>query len=372
MICVDDAKKMLDRFSYNNRIRVDVYDSFGCVLAEDIISDIDVPSFDRSEMDGYAIKDLNGRRFKLVAEMHAGDDRDVVIGDGECVWVATGAKIPIGAKLVIPVEKTQRLKDDVIAYESQRESHISNKGCDIPKGEKILKSGCILHERNIGIIATLGVSNVLVYDTPNVGILSTGDELSRINDVNSLTLSAIVKQSGCLPIFMGTATDDIELIKKKIVEAMKYDVIITSGGISSGKKDLMPIIVSEMGEVLFHTVKMRPGMPMLAGVIDGKPILCMPGNVTSCLVCAHVLLFPMLRKMARLPFNKTITRARLLEKEVSEYGMRRYLPVKLINGVAYPTFRGSGLITSIAHADGFVEIKEDETLTEGEVEVWVF
>lgn len=249
MICVDDAKEMLDRFSYDRRIRVDVYDSPGCVLAEDIISDIDVPSFDRSEMDGYAIKDLNGRRFKLVAEMHAGDDQDVIVGDGECAWVATGAKIPMGANLVIPVEKTQRLKDDVIVYEFQKESHISKKGCDIPNGEKILKSGCILHERNIGIIATLGVRNVLVYGTPNVGVLSTGDELSRINDVNSLTLSAIVKQSGCSPIFMGTATDEIELIKKKIVEAMKYDVIITSGGISSGKKDLMPIIVSEMGEI---------------------------------------------------------------------------------------------------------------------------
>jgi molybdopterin molybdotransferase len=372
MICVDDAKERLDRFSYDRRIHVDIYDSLGCVLAEDIISDIDVPSFDRSEMDGYAIKNLNGRRFKLIAEMFAGDDQEMMVGDGECIWVATGAKIPVGANLVIPVEKTQRIKDDVIVYESGRESHITRKGCDIQHGERILNSGCILHERNIGIIATLGVRNILIYDTPKVGILSTGDELSRINDVNSLTLCAIVKQSGCSPVFLGTATDDIELIKKKIVEAMKYDVILTSGGISSGKKDLMPIIVSEMGEVLFHTVKMRPGMPMLAGIIDGKPILCMPGNVTSCLVCAHVFLFPMLRKMAHIPFTKKIIRARISDKASSEYGMRQYLPVKLTDGVAYPTFKGSGLITSIALADGLVEIKENETLTQGEVKVWVF
>jgi len=163
----------------------------------------------------------------------------------------------------------------------------------------------------------------------------------------------------------------IRHVKQKIKEAAECDVIITSGGISSGKKDLMPIVVSELGEVLFHRVKMRPGMPMLAGVIDEKPILCMPGNVTSCLVCGHVFLPAMLRRMAHLPFVGTVRRARLSEAAVSEYGMRRYLPVKLVDGVAYPTFRGSSLITSIGYADGIVAIGEDETLVEGEVDVWV-
>jgi len=116
---------------------------------------------------------------------------------------------------------------------------------------------------------------------------------------------------------------------------------------------------------------MRPGMPMLAGVIDGKPILCMPGNVTSCLVCGHVFLPPMLRRMAHLPFVGNVRRARLSEAAVSEYGMRRYLPVRLVEGVAYPTFKGSSLITSIGYADGIVAIGEEETLTDGEVDVWV-
>jgi len=162
-------------------------------------------------------------------------------------------------------------------------------------------------------------------------------------------------------------------VRQKIKETAECDVIITSGGISSGKKDLMPIVVSEMGAVLFHRVKMRPGMPMLAGIIDGKPIFCMPGNVTSCLVCGHVFLPPMLRRMAHLLFAGMggARRARLSEAAVSEYGMRRYLPVKLVDGVAYPTFKGSGLITSIGYADGIVAIGEEETLTEGEVDVWV-
>jgi|GEM_PF-2616198 len=129
--------------------------------------------------------------------------------------------------------------------------------------------------------------------------------------------------------------------------------------------------IEEAGEVLFHRVKMRPGMPILADMIDEKPILCMPGDVTSCLVCGHVFLPPMIRRMVHLPFVGNVRRARLSEAVVSEYGMRRYLPVKLVDWVAYPTFGGSSLITSIGHADGFVVIGEDEALTEWEVDVRV-
>jgi len=352
MITVDDATEILNRFSLDRRTYVELKDSFGRVLAEDIVSGIDVPSFDRSDMDGYAIRDqnLDGRRFKLVGEMHAGGDLEVTIGEGECSYVATGANIPDGVNLVIPVENTEKIGDDVIVYEPGKEPHISERGCDMKRGETVLRRGCIVNDRNIGILAALGIRDVPVYDAPNVAIIATGDELSRINDVNSMTLSHV---------------------KQKIKEAAECDVIITSGGISSGKKDLMPIVVSELGDVLFHRVKMRPGMPMLAGIIDGKPIFCMPGNVTSCLVCGHVFLPPMLRRMAHLPFARDVRRARLSEAAVSEYGMRRYLPVKLVDGVAYPTFKGSSLITSIGYADGIVAIGEAETLVEGEVDVWV-
>jgi molybdopterin molybdotransferase len=373
MITVDGATEVLNRFSLDRRTYVELKDSFGRVLAEDIVSGIDVPSFDRSDMDGYAIRDqdLDGRRFKLVGEMHAGGDLEVAIGDGECSYVATGANIPDGANLVVPVENTEKIGDDVIVYEPGKELHISERGCDMKRGETVLRTGCIVNDRNIGILAALGIRNVPVYDAPTVAIIATGDELFRINDVNSMTLSAIAAQSGGSPVFMGTVTDEISHVKQKIKEAAECDVIITSGGISSGKKDLMPIVVSELGDVLFHRVKMRPGMPMLAGVIDGKPIFCMPGNVTSCLVCGHVFLPPMLRRMAHLPFVGNVRRARLSEAAVSEYGMRRYLPVKLVDGVAYPTFKGSGLITSIGYADGIVAIGEAETLVEGEVDVWV-
>ncbi|HIE31557.1 MAG TPA: molybdopterin molybdotransferase MoeA [Methanosarcinales archaeon] len=374
MMTIDAAQKVLDRFSLDRRTYVDLKDSLGRVLSEDIVSGVDIPSFDRSDMDGYAIRDrdLDGRRFKLVGEMHAGSDLELIVELGECVWVATGAKIPAGANLVVPVENTEKIGNDVIVYETGKESYISERGCDIKCGETVLKMGCIVNDRNIGILAALGIKNVQVYDAPTVAIIATGDELARIGDVNSITLSAIVAQSGGSSVFMGTVTDEISRVKQKIKAAAKYDVIITSGGISSGKKDLIPIIVSEMGEVLFHRVKMRPGMPMLAGIIGEKPILCLPGNVTSCFICAHVFLRPMLLRMAHLPSDARMRHARLSEEVTSEYGMRRYLPVKLVEGVAYPTFRGSGLITSIAYADGIVAIREGETLTGGGVDVRMF
>lgn len=371
---VDDAKKILDGFTFDRKTYVDIKDSFGRVLTGDIVSDISVPPYDRAEKDGYAIMDRNPnqRTFKLIGETLAGDEQEVIIKSGECCWVATGAKIPVGTNLVIPVENTEECSGKIRVCESGVDLNISRKGCDIEREAKVLENGCLLNERNMGILASLGIGKVRVFDTPNVAIISTGDELTQINDVNSLTLSMIVKQSGCSPFFIGTVSDDSGDIKKKLDEALKYDIILTSGGVSVGKKDLMPDMVTEMGEILFHGVRMRPGMPMLAGKIDEKPILCMPGNVTSCLVCAYVFLLPMLRSMANIPFTREIESARLSEEVTSEFGMRRYLPVKLAEGVAYPTFNGSGLITSIAYADGLAVIGEDETLTKGEVDVWVF
>ena len=139
MITVDDATEVLNRFSLDRRTYVELKDSFGRVLAEDIVSGIDVPSFDRSDMAGYAIRDqdLGGRRFKLAGEMHAGGDLELIVEQGGCVGVATGAKIPAGANLVIPVENTEKIGDDVIVYEPGKESHISEMG-----GCSFTGSGC--------------------------------------------------------------------------------------------------------------------------------------------------------------------------------------------------------------------------------------
>ncbi|WP_292461014.1 molybdopterin molybdotransferase MoeA [Methanothermococcus sp.] len=375
MIGVCDAKNILNKYSFNKTNYIDIYDSYGKVLAKDIISTTDIPFFNKSDKDGYAVVDLNLKYYTLIDEVLAGDMRNLKIKNDECVHVATGAKVPDGANYVIPIEYVEKLGNEIRLVEDIEETNIIKIGDDIKKNNEVLRKGDIINERNIGIIASLGIEKIKVYETPKVGIISTGNELHSIKDVNSKTIFSIVKKSNCQPIFIGSAKDDIDDLKSKINKALEHcDVIITSGGVSAGKKDYLPRVVSDMGKIIFHKVKMRPGMPMLFGEINEKPIFCMPGNVTSCLTCSYVFLLPFLKKLAHVPFSKEVVKAHLSEDIPSEYGMTYYRPVKLKNGVAYPTFKGSNLITSIAYADGLIEIKEDETLKNKDdiVDVWVF
>ena len=377
MISLGDiyGKNILNKYSFNKVNYVDIYDSYGKVLAEDITSTMDIPFFSKSDKDGYAVVDLNLKHYTLIDEVLAGDMRDLKIEKGECIHVATGAKVPEGANYVIPIEYVEKSNNEIRLIGDIEETNIIKIGDDIKKNDKVLKKGTVITERNIGIIASLGIEKIKVYETPKVGIISTGNELNSIKDVNSKTIFSIVKKSNCQPIFIGSAKDDIDDLKSKINKALEHcDVIITSGGVSAGKKDYLPRVVSSMGKIIFHKVKMRPGMPMLFGEINEKPIFCMPGNVVSCLTCCYVFLLPFLRKMAHVPYSKKIVRARLSEDIPSEYGMTYFRPVKLKDGMAYPTFKGSNLITSIAYADGLIEIKEDETLKNKNdvVDVWVF
>ncbi|XRP97508.1 molybdopterin molybdotransferase MoeA [Methanocaldococcus sp. 16A] len=225
-------------------------------------------------------------------------------------------------------------------------------------------------------MAGLGIEEIKVYKIPKVGIISTGNELFKMTkDINSKTISSIVKKAGCEPIFLGIAKDDFNEIKEKIINASeKCDIVVTSGGVSVGKKDFLPRVVDELGEILFHKVKMRPGMPMLFGKVNDKPIFCMPGNVVSCLVCSYMFLLPFLMKMTHKPYRKRIIKAELSEKIVSEPDFLYLRPVKLKNGIAYPIFKGSNILTSILDADGLVIIKENELeKNEGEIiDVWLF
>jgi molybdopterin molybdotransferase len=378
MISVYDAKNILNKYSFNKENYTDIFNSYGKVLAEDIISTADIPFFNKSDKDGYAVVDLDFEYYNIIDEVLAGDMRNLKIEKNECVHVATGAKVPEEANYVIPIEYIEKFDNNkirLIDNIKEKETNIIKIGDDIKQNRKVLKKGDIINERNIGIIASLGIEKVKVYETPKVGIISTGNELHSINDVNSKTIFSIVKKSNCHPVFIGSARDDINDLKSKINKALEYcDIIITSGGVSAGKKDYLPKVVSSMGKIIFHKVKMRPGMPMLFGEINEKPIFCMPGNVVSCLTCCYVFLLPFLRKMAHIPYSKKIVKAHLSEDIPSEYGMTYFRPVKLKNGIAYPTFKGSNLITSIAYADGLIEIKEDEILKNKDdiVDVWVF
>ncbi|MBA2862875.1 molybdopterin molybdotransferase MoeA [Methanococcus maripaludis] len=372
MISVPEAENILKKFKFEKTEHVDLFNSYGRILAKDIVSHQDIPEFRKSNMDGYAVMSPCLENYILIDEVHAGDFRDIKIKDKECVWVATGGKVPKEAQCVIPVENTVIENKIMNIVEIPDNTYVVEKGSDIADGDLVLEKGSLINERNIGLIASLGISELTVYKTPKVAIISTGDELEKISDVNSKSIAGIVKKSGCEPVFLGISKDDRAELRNKLIEALNYDVIVTSGGVSAGKKDFTSEIISELGTVLFHGVKMRPGKPVLAGEIDGIPIICTPGKVTSCIICSYLFLYPLLCKFSNSKKCKKVVNAKIMGEFKKESDKRFYLPVVYDNGFVKPVFKDSSHITSIAYSNAIVELKEGISIADGEVEVWLY
>ncbi|MBS7620172.1 molybdenum cofactor biosynthesis protein [Candidatus Bathyarchaeota archaeon] len=361
-------------------------DSYGRIIAEDVIATFHVPPFDRSAMDGYAVKaqdtygasNFSPKKLKFVGVKHAGECFEGEVGPGECVQVATGSPMPRGADAVIMVEDTKKVDDYVEAYHPVYPgANVSFKGEDIKKGDIAVRSGEHLSPGKIGAIVALGISSVKVYAKPIVSIISTGSEVKSLGsklkpgevyDINSYTLTAIVSANGCIPKNEGIIPDDPEALREALRRAVQNDVIVISGGSSVGTRDLLYDLVEEMGEVKFHGVHVKPGKPTLFGVINEKPVFCMPGNPTSCLSNAYIFLIPALRKIARLPEAEPRTvKAKIGARIVASSGREQFLTVKIENGIAYPVFKKSGTITSMTNAEGYMILPINiDTIEEGE------
>jgi len=356
------------------------------VLAEDIIANEDVPPFDRAAMDGYAVRaedtygssELNPKTLKLVDILHAGESKHTPVNRGECIRIATGCPIPPGADAVVMVEFTEEKEDDVSVYKAAYPgANIAKKGEDIKKGEAILKDGDFLTPAKIGALAALGRRKVFVYKKPRVAVIPTGTEVceldaelreGQIYDVNSYTLTSVLSENGALVTRSPIIPDSFEELKSAVKRFIDHDLIVFSGGSSVGEKDLLAKVIEENGEVLFHGVQIKPGKPTLFGLVQEKPVFGMPGYPTSCLSNAYVFLVPAVRKMARLPPKKPKTvKAKMAKRTVSSSGREQFLPVKLKNGQAYPVFKKSGDITSMAEADGYVILPINlDVIEEGE------
>ncbi len=361
----------------------------GRVLAEDILADKSVPPFDRSAMDGYAViaqdtfdADQHEVLLEVDGVIHAGEVSDITVTRGHCVQIATGSPKPPGADAVVMVEFTEKKGDKVLITKPVYPgANISKLGEDIKKGETVLKKGTFLTPAKIGTLSALGRTEVEVYQKPRVSIIATGTEIvqpgqplspGQIYDVNSFTLEAILKRNGASIQRHPIITDDPKLLREGIKKALESDMVVLSGGSSVGEKDLLAGIVEEMGQVLFHGVQIKPGKPTLFGLIDGKPIFGMPGFPTSCLSNAHIFLVPAIRRMAGLPSgNERTVRAKMGKRIVSSSGRKQFLTVRIENGIAYPVFKHSGAITSMAQADGYVMLPVNlDVIEEGqEIEV---
>jgi len=334
-------------------------------------------------MDGYAVKakdtfnssQLNPKVLDLVGELRAGEAPQKKVNSGECIQIATGAMMPKGGDAVVMVEDTEEENGRVKVFKSAYpRANVAQKGEDIKNGGLVLRRGFVLDPGKIGVLTSQGISRTRVYEKPRVSVLPTGEEICEVGkrlrqgqvyDINSHTIFSVVEANGCIPIRFGIVGDDAEELKSAITEASKSDLVVISGGSSVGERDLLFDVLQSCGEVLFHGIQVKPGKPTIFAMVQGKPIMGMPGYPTSCLINTYLFLLPAMRKMAHLPPRKEeVVEARLSQRVPGSVGRRQFLTVKIEGSSAIPVFKESGAITSIAEADGYIEIAENVDLVE--------
>lgn len=368
--------------------RVGLLEAAGRVLAEPVVASMAVPPFPRAAMDGYAViaedtfgaGNFNPARLTLSEVIHAGDTARGEVAPGTCIQVATGSPIPAGADAVVQVEDTE-LEGDPASAEKVKiykpvypRQNVSPQGEDIQAGREVLPSGTRLDPSKIGVLAALGITEIPVFVKPIVAVIPSGNEIvcpgdslepGKIYDINSYTLSALIQESGGIPRLFPIMKDTLEDVRRTLREALACDIIVLSGGSSVGERDVMVEAVEGMGEVKFHGIAVKPGKPTLCGVIEGKLLLGMPGYPTSCLTNGYGLLVPVLQKLAHLTETRTGgVELPMSRRYTSTVGRHQYLPVRVEHGEVVPAFKESGAITSMADAEGYIEIPANVDLVE--------
>jgi molybdopterin molybdotransferase len=364
--------------------RIALHDATGRVMAASATVTADVPPFDRAAMDGYAVRaeDTFGagryepRVLACIATVYTGEMPTRDIAPGECVEIATGAPMPVGADAVVMVEETEKTGDGSVrvftpVYPRQ---NVGRKGADMTAGQPLLSRGDVLTPSRIGALSATGSVDVEVFAKPTIAILSTGNEIvepgrplapGQIYDINGFTLASIIGLHGGVAARMPTAQDDLDEITRALAAASAHDIVVFSGGSSVGERDLILDALQRAGEVVFHGIAVKPGKPTVFGKIGATPVLGMPGYPTSCLSNAYMLLVPLLRRMARLPeYRPQVVRMPLSRRVVSTTGRHQFYTVRIVDGTAAPAFKASGDITSMANADGYIEIPAQTDIVE--------
>lgn len=385
MISVEEAlARILSQITSLPAITVSLTDAQGLILAEDIIAQEDMPPFDNSAMDGFALLSQDSiqkadqvPRLRVTGGVAAGYVTDHRVESGTAMRIMTGAPVPLGADTIIQVELTRHDGPEStwveILQEVQPGNNIRPAGQDMRRGQKILTQGTELGPWEIGILATLGWSRVAVIRKAQVAILGTGDELvdidqplqpGKIRNSNSYLLEAAVRRAGAEPHRLGVARDTVESLREKFAEAVTFDLIITSGGVSVGDFDLVKNIMAEQGEVNFWRINMKPGKPVAFGRIGGTPLLGLPGNPVSSAVTFELFTRPVIRKLQghRLlvkPLVEVSLQDDILDKAMRRHYVRAYVEWQDGQFVARTTGnQDSHIMTSLLHANAFVIIPE--------------
>jgi molybdopterin molybdotransferase len=386
MLSVDEALEVvLNATPVLSPARRRTVDAVGLTLDEDIISGEAVPSFDNSAVDGYAVRSVDLKNaskdspviFNVIDRVHAGTLSQKKLEDGEAIQIMTGAPIPDGADAVVMVELTEKIGGDTVKIFSPvrtRES-IRFAGDDIQKDQTVLQKGHILRPYDLGLLASIGISDVRVIPKPKVAILSTGDELleihepltaGKIRSSNNLTLHALVRQLGAEPLDLGIARDTMEDTETKLRAAFSADIVLTSGGVSMGERDFVRSVLEKLGvEIKFWKVRQRPGKPLVFGVKNRQLFFGLPGNPVSAGVCFELYAAPAIAKMCGQPPEPIRVQAILEHSVAKKAGLRHFLRGRLkrtAQGYSVQTTgnQSSGILSSLAYANVLIDLPEEK------------
>jgi molybdopterin molybdotransferase len=289
-------------------------ETIGLVLAEDIVSDIDMPPYDKALMDGFAVRSTDipeGRALlSVIDEITAGQTPRYPVGPGQAARIMTGAPLPAGADAVVMIEYTKLLDGNRVQVDDKPPKpgqHVLAKGREMRQGEAVLTKGTVLRPQEFGVLATVGRTAVRVHPRPQVALLSTGDEVvepsqtpgpGQIRNGNGAMLLAQVCRAGGAPRFLGIARDRLDSLRPLVTEGLRSSVLVLSGGVSAGKLDLVPGVLEDLGvQAHFHKVEMKPGKPIFFGTRGSTLVFGLPGNPVSALVCFELFVRPALRRL---------------------------------------------------------------------------
>lgn len=402
LLTLDEVHQIIRNHSPSKPLdleEVPLLEAHNRVLAEDVAAPLDIPPFNRSTVDGYAAKaeDTFGAeenkpvKLKICGFVSVGEMPQLQIESGMVAEIATGAPMPEGSDAVVMLEDTERKADNLHVYSAiVKDENVMRAGADVKKDEIVLRKGQLLTSREIGVLAAIGFARCKVYSIPRIAVLSTGAEVTepcrklppgKIYDINAYSLSAAVLEIGGKPVCLGVFPDNLVRMQKALRKALcSADMVITSGGVSVGPKDIVPKALNSLGKpgVIVCGIAVKPGKPTAVASVDGKLVFSLPGHPTSALLVFYLLVSPVIESLTGRKADKALeVKASASTRLFPAKGRRTFIMVRLKRDksnrlIAEPVETGlSGAITTLARADGFVEIAESQQFIDGGEDVTV-
>ncbi len=382
VVTADDALKIIsEKFNIiKDAETVSLTQSLGRILYEDVVSSENIPAFDRSTVDGFAVRasdtygssETSPGQLEIIGEILMGEKAECEITEGQCVRISTGGMLPKGADSALMVEHSDSTLEPyclcmktVSPYEN-----VTRKGDDVHCGDVLFEKGTLITSREIGILASIGMSQIQVAEKVRVGIISTGDEIvsigsenvfGKIRDINSHILSALMSEIGCVATEYGIIKDNYNAIYESVRKAVsENDIVLISGGSSAGARDMTVSIIEKCGEVYLHGIAMKPGKPTIVGKIDEKAVFGLPGHPAAAYFVALRLVKHLVDSVLCRKGKQKTLKGTLLQNISSNHGREEIVCVRICDDGIEPVFGKSGIISLLSHCDGYIIIPRNQ------------